>query len=164
MANETVQGLSVRVQIKGKVIGPDGSSLDVLIDREYSFTDGSGNNQIEQVFLDESRPLNATNEDLDVYGTLTDFKGATLGMSKIRVAYFENLDEDSGDLLTVKQPAANGVPNLFTAASDGTKIQPGGLFLYIAPGADAPTVTAATGDLINAAKADNGTFKMLLAG
>ena len=165
MGNERVQGLNVRVIISGQVIGLNGTVQTVSIDEQAQFVDGTGVNQIEQVFSADNRALNATNEDLDLAGTSqTDFQGGALAMSKVRVAFFKNNDSDTGDTLTVKQPASNGVPNLFVASGDGIKIPPGGFLLYVAPGVDAPTVTASTGDLINVAKADNGSYDVLVAG
>lgn len=165
MANETVQGLKAQIIITGQVNGINGARQVILVNEEVSFTDGNGINQVEQVFYDDARALNATNEDIDVSGsTQTDFQGGALALSKIRLAFFKNRDSDTGDTLTVKQPASNGVPNLFIAAGDGVKIPPGGMLLYIAPAVDAPTVTASTADLINVAKADNGTYDILLAG
>lgn len=164
MANETVQNLWVKVEIVGKVTGNDGSALTVNRVYEHYFTDGTSTDQIGQVFNGAARSLNATNEDLDVNGGLTDFKGAALDMTGVRLVYVENLDTDTGDTLTVKQPASNGVPGIFLAAGDGVTVQPGGLFLWVAPGVDKATVTASTGDLINVAAADNSTYNLILAG
>lgn len=165
MANETVQNLKVRVEITGKVTGSDGSQQLVNVVKEVYFTDGTSTDQVGQVWWDASRALNTTNEDLDVAGsTITDWKTGALDMTKVRLVFIENLDTDTGDKLTVTQPASNGVPNIFAAASDGVIVHPGGFFLWCAPGADAANVTASTGDLINVAAADNSTYQALIAG
>ena len=166
MANETVQNLVVTITIKGQVISVDGGKQDVNIFKEIAFTDGTSSNQLSQWYYDETRALAATNEDIDVSGsaTYTDFKGTALAMAGVRIIYAENLDTDTGDTLTVKQPAANGVPGIMVAAGDGVTVQPGGVFLWIAPGVDLATVTAGTGDLINFATADTSNYKLFIGG
>lgn len=166
MANETVQALKVQVIISGLVTGDDGKKQEVSINKVYNFSDGTGNNQCESWFYDASRPLNATNEDIDLNGSASyvDFKGTAMGLVQASVVYCENLDTDTGDTVTIKQPAAAGATGIFTAASDGVIIQPGGLFLWIAPGPDKATTTATTADLINVATADNSNYQIFIAG
>jgi hypothetical protein len=45
---------------------------------------------------------------------------------------------------------------LFLAASDGIDVQPGGVFLWVAP-TTGVTVTAATGDILNIDNSSSGT-------
>lgn len=165
MADENVQYLSVEAKVRTLVTGADGKRQ--IVERVYSrtFSDGNGNNQVGQVFYDESRALNNTSEDLDLSGSaLKDFKGGNLDMTAVRVVWVENLDTDTGDTVAVSQPASNGVPNIFLAAGDGVKVHPGGLFLWVAPGPDDADITASTGDLLTVGTNDNMTYNVLVAG
>jgi hypothetical protein len=163
MASETINGLIVEVKIYGTVTGSNGAQQTIDITKKFTFADGTGTNQLGQVYYQAARSLNTTNEDLDVIGSAsyTDFKGTALDSTQLGLIYLENLDSDTGDKFTLKQPAANGVPGIFAAAGDGIDIGPGGVFLWVSP-VDKATVTAGTGDLINVAAADNSTYKLLL--
>lgn len=166
MANETVLGLRVTVTIVGRVIGADGAAQDVDITYDRSFTDGTSTNQVGAWFYDASRAIAQAGEDVDLVGSAsyTDFKGGPLDLNSMALFYCENLDTDTGDSVSVTRPAANGVTGM-QAASDVTTVQPGGLYLWIAP-IDKATVTAGTADLINLAAADaaGSNVKLLIAG
>jgi len=167
MASETVQGLSIRIEIKGVVSSTtyDGVAQTINVVKEYTFSDGTGTDQLGQVFYDASRTLSTTSEDLDVVGsTIKDGFGGALDMTGVKVLMVENLDTDTGDFVKVSQPASNGVPGIFLAPGDGVKVQPGGFLLWIAPGPDVATVTASTGDLITVETADVSSYKVLIAG
>lgn len=166
MANETVNTLVLRVELKGTVTGLDGAKLEINRTYEHVFTDGTGSDQVTQVWVDQVRTLAATNEDADLNGSSSykDFQGTALAMTGLRLIMVENLDTDTGDYLEVARPASNGVTGVFKAASDAVIVQPGGLFLWVAPGVDKGTVTAATGDLLNLLAADTSTFYVALAG
>lgn len=166
MANETLSSLRVTVRIVGRVVGSDGTAQDVDIEYDRSFTDGTGNNQAEAVFYDASRAIAQAGEDVDLSGSASyvDFKGVAHAMTGMSVFYLENLDTDTGDSVNITRPAANGVTGM-QAASDVTTVQPGGLYLWIAP-TDKATVTAGTADLINLAAADaaGSNVKLFIAG
>lgn len=166
MASETVQSFYVKIEIKSVVTNTaaDGETATVNVVKEYTWTDGTGTDQVGQVLYDASRTLAATNEDLDVVGSTLKAFGGNADLTGVKLVLIENLDTDTGDYLEVKQPASNGVPGIFLAAGDGVKVHPGGLFLWIAPGPDVAAVTASTGDLINVAAADTSSYRMLIAG
>lgn len=166
MASETVQTFFVRIEVKSVVTNTanDGEVQTVNYVKEYTWTDGTGTDQVGQVLYDASRTLAATNEDLDVVGSTLKAFGGNADMTGLKFLLIENTDTDTGDYLEVKQPASNGIPGIFLAAGDGMKVHPGGLMLWIAPGPDVATVTASTGDLINVAAADTSIYKLILAG
>lgn len=166
MANETINGLRVVVTIRGSVVGSDGGRQEVDITYDRTFEDGTSTNQAQALFFDEVRPIAQAGEDLDLNGSTSykDFKGNNLDMVQMSLFYLENLDTDTGDSVNITRPAANGVTGM-QAASDVTTVQPGGLFLWIAP-IDKATVTAGTADLINLAAADaaGSNVKLLVVG
>lgn len=164
MANETVQNFRIELKITGLVTGSDGARKVVNLYKEVNFTDGTSTNQIGQIWEDEVRSLNATNEDIDLSGTTPDFKGAALDMTGMRLLYVEDLDTDTGDYIDVGPASSNGITGFCAAAGDKVRVHPGGFFLWVAPGADQATVTASTGDLLNVTAADNSTYRILVGG
>lgn len=166
MADETVTGLRVTVTITGRVVGSDGAAQDVDVSYDRSFVDGTGANQAECWFYDASRAISQAGENVDLSGSASypDFKGAALAMTGMSVFFLENLDPDTGDSVAITRPASNGVSGM-QAASNVTTVQPGGLYLWIAP-TEKATVTAGTADLINLAAADaaGSNVKLLIVG
>jgi hypothetical protein len=167
MANETVVGLKIRVEINGTVVAVDGVKQVVDIVKEYNFSDGTGNNACQAWFYDASRTIAQAGEDVDVNGSSSykDFQGVALDLVQMSVFFLENLDTDTGDSVTITRPAAAGITGM-QAASDVTTVQPGGMYLWIAPGPDKATTTATTADLINLAAADasGSAVKLLIVG
>ena len=166
MANETINGLRVTVTIKGSVSGTEGTRQDVDITYDRTFTDGTGTNQVGAMFYDATRAIAQAGEDMDLTGSssYTDFKGIALDLNSVAVFYLENLDTDTGDSVTITRPAAAGMTGM-QAASDVTTVQPGGLYLWIAP-IDKAVVTGTTADLVNLAATDasGSNVKILIAG
>lgn len=165
MSAETVDNVVITVTIKGRVTGSDGAVLVINHQKEVVFTDGATSNQLGQVWQDQVRSLNATTENLDMVGsTNKDFQGNSLDMTGVKLLYFENLDTDTGDYIDVGPDGTNGVPGIMAALGDKVRVQPGGFFLWVAPGVDSATVTASTGDLIAVTAADNSTYKAIVGG
>lgn len=160
---ETVQALRVEVKITARVAGTDGSRLQTVLSYNKVFTDGTGADQVGSVFVDETRPLNATSEDLDLAGGLTDFQGTALALNNCKVIFAENLDTDAGDTLKLKPGGTNPVTGILSGTSPELTIYPGGLLLWVAP-SEAPTVTGGSADTIAFETADNSNYKLLLAG
>lgn len=102
------------------------------------------------------RTLNAaTNEDLDMVGSLTSSLGGSIIFTKIKAIVIFAPLTNTGNLV-VTRPAANGVPFLL-AAGDGVTLTPGGLFVWCDP--VGVTVTAGTADLINVNNAGGAAQK-----
>ncbi|WP_433368369.1 hypothetical protein ACQPZX_41430 [Actinoplanes sp. CA-142083] len=103
----------------------------------------------------DTRTVAASSTDaLDLAGTLAGVLGGTLTIVKLKAVLVRAAAANVNNV-RVNRPASNGVP-LFLAASDGIDVLPGGLFLWVAPGAGV-TVTAATGDLLNIDNSGAGT-------
>lgn len=160
---ETVLGLRIKVTIDAHVAGDDGASLKRVVSYDEVFTDGTGAGNVGSVFYDDTRPLNATSEDLDLAGGLTDFQGAALALNNLKVVYAENLDGDAGDTLKLKTGSANPVTGLLGGTSPELTIYPGGFLLWVTPD-EAPAVTGGSADTIAFETADNSNYRLLLAG
>ena len=122
----------------------------------YGFQNGTGTTVGNADLLwSDRRSINASsNEDLDFAGSLTSAFGATLTFARIKAIMVKAASTNANNVV-ITRPASNGVP-LFSAASDAISVLPGGLFLWVAPGAGV-TVTASTGDLINISNSGSGT-------
>ena len=122
----------------------------------YAFDQGTGSTVGNADLLwSDRRSINASsNEDLDFAGSLTGAFGATLTFARIKAVMVKAASTNTNNVV-ITRPASNGVP-LFAAASDAISVLPGGLFLWVAPGAGV-TVTASTGDLINVSNSGAGS-------
>lgn len=115
---------------------------------------GTGTGQADLCWSDTRTVAGSGTDALDLAGTLTGNLGGILTIVKLK-ALLVRAAAGNANNVRLNRPASNGVP-LFLAASDGIDILPGGLFLWVAPGAGV-TVTAATGDLINIDNSGAGT-------
>lgn len=159
---ETVQSLKIEVRLTGMIAGDNGTAQHVDKVYTFNFSDGTGDAQIGSIYK-ATRTLASTNEDIDLHGSsFKDFQGVALGLTKMKALLVVNNGTATGNDVTVKQPASNGVP-WAVAAGDGLNIGPGGLMLLVSPN-DGYTVTASTGDLINVATDFSGTYDVFVAG
>lgn len=129
-----------------------------------SYTDGTAINQANLVWIDKARNLNATTEEIDLSGALTDAFGAAVVFSKITTVKIKNLSTTAGETLKIGGAAANAFL-LFDNATDIYELGPGGSFHVDEPSDAALPVAAATGDLL---KLDSGAanlnFDIYIAG
>jgi hypothetical protein len=129
-------------------------SAPFTVNKRIKLTTGTGSGQADKIFTD-TRTVSASGTDaLDLAGSLVDSFGATMTFVKLK-GLLVRAAAGNTNACRVNRPASNGVP-LFLAASDGIDVLPGGVFLWVAPGAGV-TVTAATGDLINIDNSSSGT-------
>ncbi len=122
--------------------------------KSISLGDGTGANQADRLFTDRRTLAASASENLDLAGTLADAFGATLTFAKLKAIVIV-ADAANTNNVNVSREATNGVP-LFLAAGDGIPVLPGGMFVWVAPGAGVD-VTAGTGDLIAVANSGAGT-------
>lgn len=152
MASETVEGLEIRVTVKGRITGSDGLKKDVNYDRSWKFTDGTAASQLGTVWEDEIRAAaSASPETLDMDGLSSGWSGAGTDANNVKFVLIENLSTTAGQDLTV---GGGDWVGPFADASDKAKVRASGLLLWIAP-LDGAAITASTGDgFLTAASAD----------
>lgn len=162
---ETVNGIRVRIIIDYDISGPsDDVRLTGSLVYDQMCTDGTGSNQLGQVYLRKARALNTTNEDLDMNGATTkDPFLQSMALNQLGLVYVENLDTVSGHTITYTQPASNGVAGPMLAPGDGIVLGARGVALIFNP-IDKATVTATTGDLVNIAASASSTYNVMLGG
>jgi hypothetical protein len=116
------------------------------IDKRITLASGVAAGQADLIFSD-NRTVGASSTDaLDMAGVLAGPLGGTLTFVKVKAVLVRAAAGNTNNV-RVNRPASNGLP-LFIAAGDAIDVQPGGVFLWVAPGAGV-TVTAGTGDLLN---------------
>lgn len=122
----------------------------------HSFSTGTGTTvgNADMEWSDRRTIAASGNEDLDFAGSLTGPFGSTLTFARIK-AFVVKAATGNTNNVVITRPASNGVP-LFSAAGDAISVQPGGTFVWVAPGAGV-AVTAGTGDLINVSNSGGTT-------
>lgn len=130
------------------------ASAPLALTNRITIPTGTASGQADLCWSD-TRTVGASSTDaLDLAGTLVGNLGGTLTIVKLKAVLVRAAAANVNNV-RVNRPASNGVP-LFLAASDGIDVLPGGVFLWVAPGAGV-TVTPATGDLINIDNSGSGT-------
>jgi hypothetical protein len=140
------------------------ASAPLALSTRVTMPTGTATGQADLCWSDNRTVAGSGTDALDLAGTLVGNLGGVLTIVKLK-AVLVRAAAANVNPVRINRPASNGVP-LFLAASDGIDVLPGGLFLWVAPGAGV-TVTPATGDLINI---DNGgagtsvTYDVVLIG
>jgi hypothetical protein len=130
------------------------ASAPLALNTRISMATGTSTGLADLCWSD-TRTVSASGTDaLDLAGSLSGNLGGTLTIVKLKAVLVRAAAANTNNV-RVNRPASNGVP-LFLAASDGIDVLPGGIFLWVAPGAGV-TVTAGTGDLLNIDNSSSGT-------
>ena len=130
----------------------------------FNWASGTGADQADKLWSDTNTLAASGTTDVDLAGPLTDGLGGTITFVKLKALIVKANPANTNNVV-LSRPAANGVP-LFAAASDAIPVLPGGLFVWVSPGAGI-TVTPATGDLItltNSAGATGVTYDLIVIG
>lgn len=125
--------------------------------RKYAtatLANGTGANQVDRLWTDTRTVAGSGTDALDLAGSLVDAFGTTITFVKLKAVLITAAAGNTNNV-RVNRPASNSVP-LFLAAADGIDVLPGGLFMWVAPGAGI-TVTPTTGDLLNVDNSGAGT-------
>lgn len=130
------------------------ASAPLALNTRINMASGTATGQADLCWSDTRTVAPSGTDALDLAGTLAGNLGGTLTIVKLKAVLVRAAAANTNNV-RVNRPASNGVP-LFLAASDGIDVLPGGLFLWVAPGAGV-TVTAATGDLLNIDNSGSGT-------
>jgi hypothetical protein len=129
-------------------------------------TTGTGANQADKLYTASITLSASSGQDIDLAGVLTDPFGGALTMVKLKAVAIRASTANTNNV-NISRPASNGVP-WFLAASDGISLGPGGIFLFVNPGASGiATVTPATGDLLrvdNSGAGTSVTFDIVILG
>lgn len=122
-----------------------GLSASSRVDGSLAYSDGTSDLQGHQVIFIPNTNLSNTNLDFNVTTLLNQLKTAA-AMTKIAGYAVKYESGTAGSYLTVKQPASNGVANIFLASGDGIKLAVGESDIRAFKVSRA--VTASTADII----------------
>lgn len=134
----------------------------------FSFVNGSGANQITQMFTDSRTLASGASENLDLSGVLVNVFNQTLLFTNIRLL---SMRSPSTNVNTIRfgPGSSNGWTTAFGDASDRLVLRPGGCIILVAPDPNGYAVTAGTGDILTvtntndiAAEAQN--YEIILMG
>ena len=112
------------------------------------FTNGTGANQVSQMWSDTRSLAGSATENLDLAGSLTNAFGTTITFTKIKlIAVKASSANNSANNVNVQRGSTNGFVG-FLAASDGFFLSPGAFAVFCWPDASGAAVTAGTGDIL----------------
>ena len=122
----------------------------------YNLTDGTGADQIKEIFAD-TRTLSASaSENLDLAGVLTDAFGAVITFTKVKAICIKAAAGNTNNVMVGGHGSA-ACFSMFNAATDKLSIKPGGMALLVAPDSTGFAVTATTADMLTVANSSSGT-------
>lgn len=122
----------------------------------YGLADGTGANQIKQIFSDTRTIAASGTDDLDLAGGLTNAFGASVTFTKIKALIVKASAANVNDVVVGGDGAA-ALASLFGDVTDTIRVKPGGLFCVVAPDNAGYAVTAGTADILQIANSGSGT-------
>ena len=141
--------------VKGLDIGE--VSYPAKTGANYSFTNGTGANQANMVFVDTRTLAASAAEDLDLSGTaLTDAFGTAIAFTAIKAIIVKAAAANTNDV-QVGGDASAGIASIFGNVADFISVKPGGMFCVVAPNATGYALTATTADLLQITNSSSGT-------
>lgn len=133
------------------------------IDKGDALSDGTGAVDTADILWSDTRTLNATTENLDLAGSLTNAFGATITFARIKCILIHNKSTTVGHTLTIGGAASNTFP-LFSDDTDKLPLGPNGVFLIWEPSAAAKAVTASTDDILKIETSHNFSYDIVIVG
>lgn len=132
---------------------------------KMSIASGNGASQADKMFSDTRTVAGSADDDLDLYGTLTDPLGATLSFASIKAIYIKAGASNANDL-SIGPAASNGFLGPWADASDRVKLKAGEVFLITNRAATGWAVTASTADILRVTNTGSGsvTYDIILIG
>lgn len=130
------------------------SSAPLQLKHTVDLADGVGAAQADMIWSDQRTIAASTTEDLDLAGALLDAFGAAFTPAKVKAVIVRAASGNTNNVVVGGDAAA--VP-IFADPTDTVAVQPGGIFVLVAPGLAGYAVTATTGDIIQVANSGAGT-------
>lgn len=125
-----------------------------------SFSHGTGNNQINQVWTDIRTVGASSSESLDLYGSLVNALNTTLNFTKVKMIEIKAAATNTNNVLVGGSTAGIAGLLVLTGAAAIEDVQivipPGGIFVISAPLAGY-TITNTTGDILKISNSGSGT-------
>lgn len=144
---------SLKVKLDWTYQSTDLLSLVTAFKSDYSvsttYTDGESTDQSEFIWADRRTVTVATtNDDIDLYGTLTDAFGATINPKVIKTLLIYNRVTTAGEDLLVGAAGSNQFATIFNGGTSSVaRVDPGGCVLWHSPRVGY-AVTSSTADIL----------------
>lgn len=130
-------------------------SFPAALNSSYTYTSGTGNNQIQVLWSDTRTLAASATENLDLAGVLATAIGGTFTTTAVKGVVITALAANTNTVV-VGGAASNTWTGLFVDATDKIAVRPGYTFV-IAGGSTGYAVTAGTGDILTIANGGAGT-------
>ena len=140
-------------------------SQSVNYNKSYSFTDGTGADQANMIWLDTRTLTASSSEDLDLAGGLTNAFGTTLTFTKIKGLMIVASSSNTNNVLVGGDAA--GISTWVGNVNDLVVVRPGGTFCLVASDSTAYAVTGTTADILqiaNSAGSSSVTYDIIVIG
>jgi hypothetical protein len=131
-------------------------TVPITANKSIRMLTGVATGQADKIYTLTNTIAASGTATLDLAGSVTDVFGVTFTIVKLKMLIVRALAANTNNV-TVGPPASNGVSGLFAGTTPTISIMPGGIFAWAAPGTTAPTVVAATGDLLTFTNSGAGT-------
>jgi len=162
--------LSASIDLKINVAQSNNGDINTAISNTalnevLSLLNGTGLNQANQVWSDNSQLAISGVDSLDLAGVLLDAFGNAITFTNI-VAIAVIADAGNGDNIEIGGNA-NAFASFLGDPTDVVTVPPGGMFLITAPDATGFPVTASTADILDITNADAAAvanYKIVLIG
>jgi len=140
--------------ILGKVFDLRTATDVVNVTGSMTLSDGTGANAGNQQWTDQRTLASGANEELDMYGTLTNAFGDVINFARVRCIFIRNLS--TTDTLLIGGAASNAFSTMFASATDILVLGPAtsaqqSFVLLCRPDATGYVVTTGTGDKLKIA-------------
>ncbi len=144
---------SLAFQLSGllrKSLDIGNATLDVGYSNSHKITNGTGGDQANMIWTDTRTVAASDDEDLDLYGSLTNAFGDTINFTTIKgIFIFASSLNTNNAIISGTAAILNG--------SDVITLKPGGMLCIYDPSAGGYAVTDSSSDLINVENSSSGT-------
>lgn len=131
-------------------------TVPITANKRINLLTGVGANQADKIYTLTNTITASGTATLDLAGLVTDVFGVTFTIVKLKMLIVRAAAANTNNV-TIGPPASNGLAGLFGGTTPTISVMPGGVFAWAAPGTTAPTVIAATGDLLTFTNSSSGT-------
>lgn len=154
--------MSLETGLTNTAVHGNAPSWSTTMSLIQSFTSGTTANKADLAYVAERTVSSASNDDIDLAGTLTDALGNTITAAEIVAIMIANVQKDgtaNTTSLTIGGAASNAWFGFVGASGDTVgPVSPGGAFLIMNPDASGlGAVTAGTGDILRVANASGAS-------
>lgn len=150
---DTRVGLNVRATLADPLDLGSVGRVALQLSKAIELATGTGASQADELWFDERVVPAASEDDLDLAGTLVNGLGQTVNFARVKGVVIAPAPGNI-EALTVGGAPSNAWDTWVGDATDTVVVRPGGLLVLIAPDAAAYPVTAGTGDILRIANAD----------